>query len=263
VNTSSTRDRIVPLGHATVLLDLAGVRLITDPVLRRRVAFLERVIPKPEVPEGVDAVLISHLHHDHCDPPSLAALLARAHAGAVVVVPHGAGDFMRRRLRVDAVELGVGDHIDLGPVTVTAVPAEHDGKRGPWGPTAAAVGFVMSVPSEGRAVYFAGDTDLFPEMQNLVPSLDLALLPIWGWGPKLGTGHLDPTRAAEAVARLAPSRVMPIHFGTLLPVGLRHLAVGERTLTRPFAEFLSAIGDRNLPVHIEATAWGQEVLWVP
>src|ERR1700761_2908468 len=56
------RDRVVPLGHATVCLDLAGTRFVTDPVLRPRVAFLERVVPNPEVPRDTDAVLISHLH---------------------------------------------------------------------------------------------------------------------------------------------------------------------------------------------------------
>ena len=88
---ADTRDRIVPLGHATVCIDLAGIRLVTDPVLRARVAFLERVVPNPEIPRGTDAVLISHLHHDHCDPRSVAALLARSHEGAVVVAPRGTG----------------------------------------------------------------------------------------------------------------------------------------------------------------------------
>ena len=225
---ADTRDRIVPLGHATVCIDLAGIRLVTDPVLRARVAFLERVVPNPEIPRGTDAVLISHLHHDHCDPRSVAALLARSHEGAVVVAPRGTGRFLSRRLRRDTIEVGVGDRVNVGPVIVTAVPAVHDGRRGPWGPRADALGFLLTVPGEtDRTVYFAGDTDLFPEMEGLVPSLDVALLPIWGWGPSLGPGHLDPVRAAEAVARLAPSHVVPIHFGTLLPVGLRHLAVGN------------------------------------
>ena len=264
---SNGRDRVVPLGHATVLLDLAGVRLITDPVLRSRVAFLERVVPGPEIPIGTDAVLISHLHHDHCDPPSVAALLDRGSDSAVVVAPRGAGQFLqhrlRRRLRRDVVEVSIGDRIDVGPVIVEAVPAVHDGKRGPWGPRAEALGFLVSVPGADRTVYFAGDTDLFPEMDGLVPSLDLALIPIWGWGPTLGPGHLDPIRAAEAVARLAPSHVVPIHFGTLLPLGLRHLPVGARTLSQPATAFRTAVSERGLPVHLESTAWGQEVSWIP
>jgi L-ascorbate metabolism protein UlaG (beta-lactamase superfamily) len=67
-------------------------------------------------------------------------------------------------------------------------------------------------------VYFAGDTDVFPEMEGLVDDLDLALLPIWGWGPSLGPGHLDPGRAAEAARLLAPRLVVPIHWGTYSPL---------------------------------------------
>ena len=67
------------------------------------------------------------------------------------------------------------------------------------------------------SVFFAGDTDLFDEMSGLVPKLDLALLPIWGWGPTIGPGHLDPGRAAEALTLLAPRLAVPIHWGTLRP----------------------------------------------
>ena len=67
-------------------------------------------------------------------------------------------------------------------------------------------------------MFFAGDTDLFDEMSGLVPKLDLALLPIWGWGPTIGPGHLDPARAAEALKLLAPRLAVPIHWGTLRPV---------------------------------------------
>jgi L-ascorbate metabolism protein UlaG (beta-lactamase superfamily) len=68
-----------------------------------------------------------------------------------------------------------------------------------------------------RRVYFAGDTDLFAEMAVLAPELDLALLPVWGWGPKVGPGHLDPVRAAEALRLLQPRMAVPIHWGTLAP----------------------------------------------
>ena len=80
------------------------------------------------------------------------------------------------------------------------------------GVRATAVGFMVSGTTR---VYFAGDTDIFPEMEGLGESLDLALLPIWGWGPSLGPGHLDPGRAAEAARLLAPRTVIPIHWGTM------------------------------------------------
>jgi L-ascorbate metabolism protein UlaG (beta-lactamase superfamily) len=258
---SAARDRVVPLGHATVLVELAGVRILTDPVLRKRVAFLERVVPLPEVPADIDAVLISHLHHDHCDLPSLRRLLARSAGPTLVVAPVGTGSFLRRALRTTTVELAIGDHVDIGAVRVTATPAVHNGRRGPYGPRAEAVGYLFTAPGPGRPVYFAGDTDLFPEMSHLAPSVDVALLPIWGWGPRLGWGHLDPERAAEATAAISPTCVVPIHHGTLLPIGLRALPVGARTLHQPAAQFSDAVGRRNLAVAVSKRQWGEEIRW--
>jgi L-ascorbate metabolism protein UlaG (beta-lactamase superfamily) len=100
------------------------------------------------------------------------------------------------------------------------VPAEHDRGRAPFGASADPVGYVVSGSS---SIYFAGDTDLFDDMAAAIGPIDVGLIPIWGWGPGLGGGHLDPERAAEAVARLGPKIVVPIHWGTYFPihVGLR------------------------------------------
>ncbi len=74
-------------------------------------------------------------------------------------------------------------------------------------------------PAASR-VYFPGDTDLFAEMGALAP-IDVALLPIWGWGPTIGEGHLDPDRAVQATELIGPGLVVPIHWGTFSPLGLR------------------------------------------
>jgi L-ascorbate metabolism protein UlaG (beta-lactamase superfamily) len=123
------------------------------------------------------------------------------------------------------------------------------------------VGYLITGPGQGRTVYFAGDTDLFPEMSSLAPAIDVALLPIWGWGPTLGWGHLDPERAAEATGLLSPTCVVPIHHGTLLPIGLRALPIGVRTLTRPAAHFFDAVRRRQLAVAVSTRSWGDEVRW--
>ena len=94
------------------------------------------------------------------------------------------------------------------------------------------------IESDGRRVYFPGDTDLFDDMQSFGP-LDLALLPIWGWGPRLGPGHLTPQRAAEAAALLGATSVVPIHWGTLSPITL---ARGRpKWIDEPAAEFAAAL----------------------
>jgi L-ascorbate metabolism protein UlaG (beta-lactamase superfamily) len=248
---------LVFLGHSTVLLDLDGVRVLTDPVLRGRLTFLRR-IAAPVTPADhadVDVVVLSHLHHDHCDLRSL-ALLGR---DVRIVAPDGAGGFLRRRGFRRVVTLQAGESHQVGPVTVTATPAVHDGRREPFGPRAAAVGYLIGT---GRtAVYFAGDTDLFAGMRDLSPDLDLALIPVWGWGPNLGPGHLDPRRAAEAVALLRPRRAVPIHWGTLFPYGLR--VFYRDRLREPARAFAAAVAARELPTEVTVLAPGGGLTWQP
>jgi L-ascorbate metabolism protein UlaG (beta-lactamase superfamily) len=162
----------------------------------------------------VDTVLLSHLHYDHADLPSLRLLGRRTR----LLAPRGAGAWLRRAGFRDVQELAAGEAGTLGGVEVTAVPARHDDRRRPGGgPRAEPIGFVLAAE---RRVYFAGDTDLFDEMAGLAP-LDAALLPVAGWGPRLGPGHLDPVRAARAAALMGPRLVVPIHWGTLSPRGTR------------------------------------------
>jgi L-ascorbate metabolism protein UlaG (beta-lactamase superfamily) len=198
------------LGHSTVLLEVDGVRLLTDPLLRSRVLHLRRAAPL--ILEGLsdlDAVLISHLHYDHLDLPSL----QRIRRSVTVVVPKGVAGLVGGRGFRTVVELAAGDETSVGPVVVRATRAEHDSSR-VLGTRSDALGYVV----EGsRRVYFPGDTDLFPEMAD-VTELDLAFVPIWGWGPSLGPGHLDPRGAAKALALLRPRIAVPIHWGTYYPM---------------------------------------------
>ena len=199
--------RVTYIGHATVLLELDGVRLLTDPVLRRRVLHLRRdAAVSAERLANVDAVLVSHAHWDHLDVPSLAQLGRDVR----VVLPRGAGRIVRRLRFANVVEVDVGQSVEIGDVTVTATEAEHDAGRGPFGVRAPALGYLVT---GSKRIYFAGDTDLFPAMAELAP-LDLALLPVAGWGPRLPPGHLDARRAIEALRLLEPRSAVPIHWGT-------------------------------------------------
>lgn len=218
-------------GHATVAVADRGTTILTDPVLRNRLAHLHRRRgPRPVLAAAPDAVVISHLHGDHCDVPSLRALPASTR----LVVPSGGGAFLRSRLGAgrDIVEVAAGESVDVGALRVRAVPANHDGRRNPKSRIRAVVlGYVI----EGtRSAWFGGDTGLFDEMRSL-GQIDLALVPVWGWGWTLGAGHLDPAGAAEAMRIINPAQAVPIHWGTLWPVGCQR--VRPDRFHRPGDEF--------------------------
>jgi L-ascorbate metabolism protein UlaG (beta-lactamase superfamily) len=196
-----------------VLLEHGGVRLLTDPVLRTRLAHLRRHGAAPEVPERIDAVLLSHLHYDHLDLPSMRLLADDVR----VLAPEGAAAVLHPAGVGNVVELAPGHAAEVRGLRIEATRADHDDRRRQLGPRATPIGFVV----RGRpSVYFAGDTGVFPGMEELAP-VDLALLPVAGWGPTLGPGHMDAYEAAEAAALLRPAVAVPIHWGTLHPRGRR------------------------------------------
>jgi L-ascorbate metabolism protein UlaG (beta-lactamase superfamily) len=200
------------VGHATALLDHDGYRVITDPLLTKRVAHLRRRRPLPADDVGeVDLVLLSHVHLDHLHLPSI----ARLRPGASALTPAGSATLLRKAGFDDVREVRVGDRIEVGPVVVEVVPAAHKHGRGPHSRVRAEpVGYV--VDGGDTRVYFPGDTDLFEAMADL-GDIDVALLPIWGWGSTLGEGHLTPERAATATTLIRPEFVVPIHWGTYAP----------------------------------------------
>lgn len=204
--------RITFVGHATTLIEIGGVRLLTDPLLRDRFLFIRRQAkaPHPQTSEDIDAALISHLHADHLDYPSLRQLSE----GTSLIAPHGGARTLERHGFSAVSELRPGESSAVGGVEVTATRAIHDGRRWKFGPRFESVGYLLRAPEV--SVYFAGDTDLFDEMEELAGKVDVALLPIGGWGPKVGDGHLNPARAAEAAAMIKPRIVIPIHWGTFL-----------------------------------------------
>jgi L-ascorbate metabolism protein UlaG (beta-lactamase superfamily) len=209
-------------------------------------------VPVHTVPVRVDAILLSHLHLDHLHAPSIRSLSP----GAPVIVPRGTGRSSTvRSLRRRVEELAVGDSIDVAGATVEAVPAVHDGRRFPVGPSVPAVGFVIH--ASGRSVYFAGDTDLYDGMAALGGRVDVALLPVWGWGTNLGPGHMDPEQAALAAALIRPALAIPIHWGTYLPIGAtrRHAAL----LHTPGAEFAERLADLAPGVRARVLAPGDSL----
>src|SRR4051794_28284376 len=134
-------ERITWLGHATLLLEVGGARLLTDPLLRDRVGHLRRHAEPPAaaLSEDIDAVLVSHLHLDHLDVGSLRRLSRRV----PVLVPTGGGGLLRRLGFANTIELPVGDEAQIGGAQVRAVPAGHHGPRPPLPPPPPPTGLVV------------------------------------------------------------------------------------------------------------------------
>ncbi len=257
------------LGHSTVRVELAGRTVLTDPLLTASVGPLRRVVPVPEPASwaGVDVVLLSHLHADHLHLRSLRML----DPAPRFVVPRGAGAWLRRHgfARVD--EISPGETLTDGALRITAVHAAHSGHRwGPRftaGPDACAVGHLLE--GAGSTVYLSGDTALHDGMHALGDrGIDVAVLPVWGWGADLGPGHLDPAQAAEAVARLRPRAAVPVHWGTLAPAGSTRLptplrARMRRLLVEPPLTFAREVAGRGLDTTVLVARPGTPVPALP
>jgi L-ascorbate metabolism protein UlaG (beta-lactamase superfamily) len=213
-------------------------------------------VPSRDRLRDIDQVLISHLHWDHLDVPSLRAL----GMDIPIVVSSGAGSWLRGIGFSSVREMDAGDELTVGDVAIQAVPAFHSAFRPPAGPSAEPLGYMVRGSS---SVYFAGDTDMFDGMANLSRPgevIDVALLPVWGWGPVLGRGrHLDPHRAAEALRLIRPRAAVPIHWGTYWPHALGRVLPAR--LVEPPAAFAEYAADLAPNVRILPTAVGDAVAW--
>ncbi len=157
------------------------------------------------------------MHADHLHLTSLPLVAP----DAALVVPRGAAKLIHQDSGAAysdrCVEVAPGNQVRIGALDITAVTADHDGRRLPWSSYA---GPALGYRVEGSpSVWFAGDTDLYDGLAAEVGPVDLALIPVGGWGPSLGPGHLDPVRAAEAVRQVGARMAIPVHFGTFWPIG--------------------------------------------
>lgn len=200
------------VGHPTALIEVDGARILTDPLLRLRVGALIRHSPLPpaSVYRDLDAVVISHAHLDHLDVPSLRLI----DKDTPVLAPRATKRLIKRLGFADVTEMEAGESRDIGRLRLTATPAVHGITRHSMAAPGNSLGYLV----QGRlTAYFAGDTGLFDAMAGLVADLDLALLPVGGWGPRLPEDHLNPLTAAKALRLMQLAVEVPIHWGTLYP----------------------------------------------
>jgi L-ascorbate metabolism protein UlaG (beta-lactamase superfamily) len=244
------------VGHATVLIEVNGRRILTDPLVTKRVGHLVRHVAMPDAAPA-DVVLISHVHMDHLHGPSL----ARVAQGAHVVAPAGASPLLSKAPLEALDEVRAGDAVSPArvqsaePIEIEVVHAEHRAGRGPHSRRRAApVGYLVRVA--GVTIYFAGDTALFDDMASIGP-VDVALLPIWGWGKTLGELHLDPATAVDATRLCGAERVVPIHWGTYSPMRVKRGP--PEWLDSPVAAFREQLDQHHLGDRLVALQPGESV----
>jgi L-ascorbate metabolism protein UlaG (beta-lactamase superfamily) len=245
--------RITYLGHASLLIELDGLRVLTDPLLRPRVLHLRRVAPAVTAEQlaDIDLILISHAHHDHVDIGSLKLI-----GGAPRVLCPGAARRAVASAGLKPEVLATGATVDLGAVAIEAVRAEHDGRRMPHHSETEALGYVLRGPS--GSVYFAGDTGFFDEIVE-IGAIEVALLPVAGWGPRLGPGHLNPDEAARAAALISPRVAIPIHWGSYERIAMRRVG----GWAEPAQRFVDQVGELAPGVRAELLEPGASLVLEP
>jgi L-ascorbate metabolism protein UlaG (beta-lactamase superfamily) len=211
------------LGHSTVLLEIDGKRVLTDPVWSERISPLPFAGPKRFHPTPVkieqlpplDAVVVSHDHYDHLDYPSILQLVP---LGVPIVTSLGVGAHLESwGMPEDRItELDWWESTEVGDLTITAAPSQHfsgrsvaDRNRTAWS------SLVMRGPH--HSVFFSGDTGLteeYVEIKQKLGPFDLIMLEIGAWHPAWGDIHLGPENALQAHALLGGGAFLPVHWGT-------------------------------------------------
>jgi L-ascorbate metabolism protein UlaG (beta-lactamase superfamily) len=265
------------LGHSTVLLELDGRRVLTDPVFAKRIGPASFVGPRrfhpvpaalAEVPP-IDVVLLSHDHYDHLCAPTMRQLARR---GVPIVTALGVGAHLER-LGFDPARITELDWFEaatVGGVRFTATPAQHFSGRAVGGRNRTQWASWV-IEAERTKVFFSGDTGLTDELVAIGGAFgpfDLVMLEIGAFHPAWGTVHLGPENALEAFRMLGGGTLFPVHWGTfslglhawndpgeqLLELAPRH---GARILT-------PRLGSPFEPAHVEGpTPWWREVAGRP
>lgn len=215
--------RVTWMGHSALLVEIDGVRVLTDPVWSERASPVQwagpaRFHPPPlaiaALPH-IDAVVISHDHYDHLDHHSIQALDAR---GVRFIVPLGVGAHLERwgvppgRI----TELEWWQETEVAGLRIVSTPSQHFSGRGLWDRDATLWSSWALIGPEHR-VWFSGDTGPFEaatEIGTRLGPFDLAMIESGAWHPAWGNVHLGPDGALRMHDRVQGGVLMPVHWGT-------------------------------------------------
>jgi N-acyl-phosphatidylethanolamine-hydrolysing phospholipase D len=223
--------RMTWIGHATFLIQIAGISILTDPIWSKRASPIRWAGPSRLVPPGlgfnslppVDVILLSHDHYDHLDTPTVRLLHARFGDALAWVTPLGYAPWLRRIGITNVTELDWWDHTRLdtpaGVLDVHATPAQHWTKRTPFSErTRLWSGFVVTV-NDGSSVYFCGDTGYFDGFRAIgtLGPFTASLMPIGAYEPRwfMKPAHMNPEEAVRAFTELGAGGLFAgMHWGT-------------------------------------------------
>lgn len=226
------------IGHATVLMRIGGVTILTDPVLSQRIGprvagrtlGIERLIPLPFHPcqmPAIDIVLLSHAHFDHLDRPSLQRL---ANPRTTVITSRGTRTLIPPGFNT-IIEMDWADRVSLGGVRFSAIRPRHWGARSLWDHHRGCNSYLIE--GEGRRILFGGDTAMTAAFNN-VDGADIAVFGIGAYEP-WERAHATPEQVWRMVQAAGARHILPVHHSTF--------PMGDEAREEPMWRLLAAAGD--------------------
>lgn len=217
------------IGHATVLLQVGGLNILTDPMFSERASPLSWIGPKRKTPPAmrieelprIDAVIVSHNHYDHLDLPTLRALDKQAGGPPLFLMPLGVGDWLKRQGIANVQQLDWWQSHPVGSSHLHFVPVQHWSARGLfdrfetlWG------GWVIESQADGKPfkAFFTGDTGYskdFIDIHRRFGDFDFAMIPVGAYEPRwfMKPQHVNPEEAVQIHRDLRARRSLGIHWG--------------------------------------------------
>ncbi len=236
---SINKDFFVLLGHGTVLIQLSGVRVLTDPVFGD-IPFYKRYTPCPYKPYElgkIDFVLITHSHYDHLDIPSIKSLDAEK-----IVVPKGAKRYLKKISGKKIIELKWFDKVEKSGVKVLFLPAKHWSKRGLLDTNRALWGSYL-IEGNGKSLFYAGDTAYSFHFRDIGQTfkIDCAFLPVGAYLPPyiMKHNHMNPYEAIQAYKDLKAKRFVPVHYGVF--------KLSDEPISEPYGKIRQLLSPASVP----------------
>lgn len=235
------------VGHSTLLIQIEGVTILTDPIWSKRSSPVKFAGPKRQVPPGlalkdlppVDLVIISHDHYDHLDKETLKKLGNKP----FYLVPLGIGSILEDLDIKRYAELDWWDTITFNKLEIICTPAQHFSGRNPLHQNKT-LWASWAIRGREHSFYYGGDSGYFTgfsEIGKKFGPFDVAALPIGAYQPRwfMGPVHMDPDEAVRAYLDLKARYFVPIHWGTF--------QLADEPLDEPPQKLRQSIKARNLP----------------